>query len=81
MSSSSRWKKAEALLREKLDLETEISKIENKLFQIENEYLELTQGNNLLRNLEFYIHARPDKKKTKIEDSDRVFANDFPRQM
>lgn len=79
ISSSSKWKKAEKLLKERAKINCEINSIENKLYKIENEYLELTQGNNLFRNLEFYIHVRPEKKKNKIEECDRVFAKDFPK--
>lgn len=73
-------KKAEKLVRERVEIKNSISDVENRLFKMENEYLELTQGVSLFRSLEFYIHTKPEKKKTTIEDCDRVFASDFPRQ-
>lgn len=78
---SSSWKKAESILKERIAVLNEVSALENKLYKIENEYLELTQGGSLFRNLEFYIHARPEKKKNKIEENDRVFASGFPKTM
>ena len=81
MGNSSKWKKAESILKEKIEVDSEICELEIKLFKIEDEYLELTHGNNLFKNLEIYIHASPEKKKQKIEESDRTFANDFPRQV
>lgn len=80
MSSSGRVKKAERLVKERVEIKNAISEIESKLFKIEDEYLELTQGVSLFRNLEFYIHTKPEKKKAVIEEGDRVFASDFPRQ-
>lgn len=79
MPNLKKMKKAENLIRERIQLQSAIYEIENKLFKIENEYLELTQGSSLFKNLEFYIHTKPEKKKTIIEESDRVFAQDYPR--
>jgi len=78
MSTSNKMKKAESLIQARNQLKSRMSEIENKVFKIENEYLELTQGSSLFRNLEFYIHTKPEKKKTTIDDNDRVFAQDFP---
>lgn len=79
MSSSGKVKKAEKLAKEAVEIKNSISEIESKLFKIESEYLELTQGLSLFRNLEFYIHTKPEKKRT-FSNDDRVFANDFPKQ-
>lgn len=73
-------KEVEELLTNRIEIKNKISEYENKIFKIENEYLELTQGSNLLRNLEFYIHTKPEKKKTTIDDDDRVFSSNFPSQ-
>lgn len=78
MSTSNKMKKAESLIQARNQLKSRISEMENKVFKVENEYLELTQGSSLFRNLEFYIHTKPEKKKTTIDENDRVFALDFP---
>lgn len=73
-------KEIEEMLRGRIELKKTISEYENKIFKIENAYLDLTQGCNLLRNLEFYIHTKPEKKKTLIEDEDRIFSFNYPNQ-
>lgn len=79
MPNSGKVKKAEKLVKERVEIKSSIAEIENKLFKIENHYLELTQGASLFRSLDFYIHAKPEKKKTATND-DRVFASEFPGQ-
>lgn len=76
--TKNRVKDIEELLESRVELKKSISELENKIFKIENEYLELTQGCNLLRNLEFYIHTKPEKKKITIEDDDRIFSFNYP---
>lgn len=75
---SKRTKKIESMISERNALKTSISEIENKVFRIESEYLELTQGCSLFRNLEFYINSKPEKKRTGNDETDRVFATNFP---
>lgn len=77
---SKKYKKIENLITERNSLKKRISEIENQIFKIENEYLELTQGHSLFRNLEFYIHTKPEKKKTTIDEEDRIFSTNFPGQ-
>ncbi|ELA41620.1 uncharacterized protein VICG_01368 [Vittaforma corneae ATCC 50505] len=60
--ASKRIKKIEEMIKDRSALKNEISRLENKIFKVENEYLELTQGCSLLKNLEFYIHANPKRK-------------------
>lgn len=80
MKKSQILKNIQNILKERMEINSEIGTIEKQLFKIENEYLTMTQGNNLFRNLEFYIHTKPEKKKTIINDDDRVFGRDFPKQ-
>lgn len=77
---SQKIKKIEEMIKERSALKNEVSRLESKIFKVENEYLELTQGCPLLRNLEFYIHAKPEKKRANIEEDDRVFSTSFPTQ-
>ncbi|KAM0679713.1 chromatin modification- protein eaf6 [Glugoides intestinalis] len=76
--SSKRSKEIENMISERNALKTDISEIETRIFKIENEYLELTQGCSLFRNLEFYINTKPDKKRTGCDETDRVFSTNFP---
>ena len=73
-------KEIEEILRSRIEFKNKVAEIENKIFKCENEYLEMTQGCSLLRNLEFYIHTKPEKKKTTVEEDDRVFSSNFPGQ-
>lgn len=73
-------KRIEELVRIRGELKKTVNDLDNKIYKLENEYLELTQGANLLKNLEFYIHTKPEKKKTRIEEEDRVFSFNYPTQ-
>lgn len=73
-------KKIEEMIKESNQLKSEIARVENRLFKTESEYLELTQGCSLMRNLEFYIHAKPEKKRSTVEEDERVFAMNYPTQ-
>lgn len=73
--------KIEEMIKERNSIKNNANRIENKIFKTESEYLELTQGFSLFKNLEFYIHAKPDKKKMKTEEEeDRVFSTNYPTQ-
>ena len=80
MPHTQKIKKIEEMIKARNSLKSGINRIENKIFKIESEYLELTLGFSLFKNLEFYIHAKPDKKKAGVEEEDRIFSTNFPSQ-
>lgn len=77
---SQKGKKIEEMIKEKNMLRNEVSRIENTLFKLESDYLDVTQGCSLVRNLDFYIHVKPEKKRILSEEEERVFSVNFPTQ-
>lgn len=76
--SSQKTAKVEEMIAERNDLSASLSEVENQIFKIESQYLDFSQGNSLFRNLEFYIHTKPEKKKGYNENNDRIFSTGFP---
>lgn len=70
--------KIQKMIEERNELNASISEIENRIFKVESEYLDFSLGNSLFRNLEFYIHTKPEKKKGYNENNDRIFSTNFP---
>ena len=63
MARSSISSKIKDLVAKRNEIKIKIHSKEMEIFKLENKYLELAQGQSLLRTLEFYIHSKPEKKK------------------
>ncbi|KAI8073258.1 histone acetyltransferase subunit NuA4-domain-containing protein [Gongronella butleri] len=64
-----------ALLHRKRQVDTNLINLEHSIYLFEGSYLEDTQQNgNIIRGFEGYLSSRPDKRKQKFNELDRLFS-------
>ncbi|WUR02295.1 uncharacterized protein VNE69_01233 [Vairimorpha necatrix] len=54
-------------------------KLLSDLFKYETLYLETAQGMPLTKTSEFYVNNRIEKKKYLVNDKDRIFSLEYPK--
>lgn len=67
------------LVQRKSELLTKKNKIIAGLFKYETLYLENTQGLPITQTPEFYTNNRVEKKKYLINDKNRIFSEEYPK--
>ena len=68
----------EKLFLKRKDIKNELRKIEKEIFRYETLCLDTSQGNPVIKSLDFYCSNRAERKKYQIKDSDRIFSKDLP---
>ncbi|TPX48883.1 hypothetical protein SeMB42_g02827 [Synchytrium endobioticum] len=64
------------LVHKKKQLDKQLAGVEASIYALEESYLTDTQQyGNVVRGFDGYLHGRPDKKKYKINDADRLFSH------
>ncbi|KAL0098143.1 histone acetyltransferase subunit NuA4-domain-containing protein [Phycomyces blakesleeanus] len=65
----------QSLLARKKQVDTNLINLEDSIYRFEGSYLEDTQHNgNIIRGFEGYLSSRPDKRKPKFTELDRLFS-------
>ncbi|GAB5585110.1 chromatin modification-related protein eaf6 [Umbelopsis nana] len=65
----------QALLSRKKQVDNNLANLEHSIYLFEGSYLEDTQQNgNIIRGFDGYLTNRPDKKKQKFTEFDRLFS-------
>ncbi|KAI7890783.1 histone acetyltransferase subunit NuA4-domain-containing protein [Mucor mucedo] len=65
----------QALLARKKQVDTNLINLENAIYAFEGSYLEDTQQNgNIIRGFDGYLTNRPDRRKPKFTELDRLFS-------
>ncbi|KAL7325388.1 chromatin modification-related protein eaf6, variant 2 [Mucor circinelloides] len=65
----------QALLARKKQVDTNLINLENAIYLFEGSYLEDTQQNgNIIRGFDGYLTNRPDRRKPKFTELDRLFS-------
>ncbi|KAI7869332.1 histone acetyltransferase subunit NuA4-domain-containing protein, partial [Spinellus fusiger] len=65
----------QSLLARKKQVDTNLINLEDSIYRFEGSYLEDTQHNgNIIRGFEGYLSTRPDKRKPKFTELDRLFS-------
>ncbi|KAI8096846.1 histone acetyltransferase subunit NuA4-domain-containing protein [Halteromyces radiatus] len=65
----------QALLNRKKQVDTNLINLEHSIYLFEGSYLEDTQQNgNIIRGFDGYLSSRPDKRKQKFTELDRLFS-------
>lgn len=67
-----------ASLAKRKEIRRDIAALDKEIFKYETLYLEMTQGSSLLKNVEYYVSNRTDKKKHAVDDKARIFSSGFP---
>ncbi|KAI9302604.1 histone acetyltransferase subunit NuA4-domain-containing protein [Cunninghamella echinulata] len=65
----------QALLARKKQVDTNLINLEHSIYLFEGSYLEDTQQNgNIIRGFDGYLSSRPDRRKQKFTELDRLFS-------
>ncbi|KAK6090845.1 hypothetical protein P3W45_000090 [Vairimorpha bombi] len=68
-----------SLIKKKSELLEKKNRLVSDLFKYETLYLETAQGLPISQTSEYYTNNRVEKKKYIINDKDRIFSKEYPK--